>query len=90
MAKLDIAALEKALEAAGLDAATKDKVKNTYLENMPEKTIHTAVLFLGIATLILTLGCVLLAIVGKTIPEGLWTVLGAGIGGLAGVYMGKS
>ena len=47
-------------------------------------------LFLGIATLVLTLGCVLLAIVGKTIPEALWTVLGACIGGLAGVYMGKS
>ncbi|MBM3305694.1 MAG: hypothetical protein FJY79_07120 [Candidatus Aminicenantes bacterium] len=89
MAKMDIAALEKALEAAGLDAATKDKVKNTYLENMPEKTIHTAVLFLGIATLILAVGSVGLAIFGKPIPEALWTVLGACVGGLAGIYMGK-
>jgi hypothetical protein len=90
MAKMDIAALEKALDAVNLDQATKDQVRTKYLENMPEKTIHTAVLFLGIATLILAVGSVGLAIFGKPIPEALWTVLGACVGGLAGVYMGKS
>jgi len=32
---------------------------------------------------------ILLAILNKPLPEALWGALGAGIGGLAGIFMGK-
>ena len=56
---------------------------------MKPETLDKAVMFLGLATLALVVGGILLAAMGKDVPEPLWSVLGAGIGGLAGVFMGR-
>jgi len=47
------------------------------------------VIFLGFATLIVAVGGILLAAINKEAPDALWTALGAGIGGLAGIFTGK-
>jgi hypothetical protein len=43
----------------------------------------------GWATIELAMGIILLAGLGKAVPEALWSSLGAGIGGLAVIFMGK-
>jgi hypothetical protein len=59
-------------------------------EVLPKKVYKYAVLFLGVATLILAMGGVGLAgLQVKVIPDALWTALGAGIGGLAGIFTGE-
>jgi flavorubredoxin len=88
MAQLKVAAIMKDLQEKGVDSAAIEKVKNT-LENMKPETIDKAVLFLGWATLILALGSIVLAVLGKTVADALWGALGAGIGGLAGIFMSK-
>lgn len=87
MAQLKVAAIMKDLQEKNVDIATIEKVKNT-LENMKPETIDKAVLFLGWATLILALGSIMLAVLDK-VPDALWGALGAGIGGLAGIFMSK-
>jgi hypothetical protein len=44
-----------------------------------------AVVFLGAATYVLALGAILL----RATPDALWTAVGAGLGGLTGIFMGK-
>lgn len=88
MAQFKVAAITKDLEEKGVDSGTISKVKST-LENMRPETIDKAVLFLGWATVVLALGSIVLAGFGKTVPEALWGALGAGIGGLAGIFMGR-
>jgi hypothetical protein len=77
------------LHAQGIAADTIQKVKSTIIANIPPQTLDKAVLFLGLATIVLAGGSIILAGLGKSVPEALWSALGAGIGGLAGIFMGK-
>jgi hypothetical protein len=56
---------------------------------MKPETLTSAVIFLGLATLVLAVGSMALVLNDKTVPEALWSALGAGIGGLAGIFMGQ-
>ena len=90
MPKLDFKKLDANLEAQGFnDPQTREKIINS-IKTMPEKTYDKAVIFLGFATLIVAVGGILLAAIGGTVPDALWTALGAGIGGLAGIFTGKN
>lgn len=90
MAKLEAEKLAKALVARGVVDATKEaEAEGTISANLPPGTYNRAVIFLGWATVILTLGSILLAGLEKEVPEALWGALGAGIGGLAGIFMGR-
>ena len=78
------------LEAAG---ATTDVIATARVslgKNFPEKAYNLAVVYLGLATILLVLGAVVLLWVEKAAPDGLWVALGAGIGGLAGIFTSRS
>ncbi len=76
------------LREAGLDEGGISKVKSA-LKELPPKAYNNAVFFLGCATLVITLGGIFLIAFDKSVPDALWTALGAGFGGLAGIFMGK-
>lgn len=89
MPKFDFKKLDANLEIQGFnDPQTREKILNT-IKTVPENTYDKAVIFLGAATLVVAVGGILLAAIGKTVPDALWTALGAGIGGLAGIFTGK-
>ena len=89
MPKFDFKKLDQNLEVQGFnDPQTKEKILNAF-KGVPEPTYNKAVIFLGAATLIVAVGGILLAALNKTVPDALWTALGAGIGGLAGIFTGK-
>ena len=88
MAQLDVQKVVKDLEDKGIDSATVEKVSRT-IENLKPETFDKAVFFLGLVTLLLAIGSILLAGFAKTVPDALWGALGTGIGGLAGIFMGK-
>jgi hypothetical protein len=89
MPKIDLEKLKANLEVQGFnDPQTKEKILNA-IKGVPEPTYSKAVIFLGAATLIVAVGGILLAAIDKTVPDALWTALGAGIGGLAGIFTGK-
>jgi len=78
------------LQAAG---ATPDLVKAARMsieQNMPKITYTLAVKFLGWATLLLIAGAITSLLIHKSASEALWTAVGAGLGGLAGIFTGKS
>jgi len=81
--------LEHDLESRGVSEADREKVKEALVANLPARTYNAAVVYLGIATVALVLGSILLGGLNKEVPEALWGALGAGIGGLAGIFMGK-
>jgi hypothetical protein len=88
MAQLKVEKVVQALPT-GLSADQVQQVKNAIVANLPPETYGKAILFLGWATVLLVVGSVGLALLGKMVPDALWGALGAGIGGLAGVFMGK-
>jgi hypothetical protein len=88
MAQWKVENIAKDLQEKGVDTGTIEKVKST-IENLKPETIDKAVLFLGWATVVLALGSIVLTGLDKKVPEALWGALGAGIGGLAGIFMGK-
>ena len=89
MAQLSVQKVEEALKAEGFSAADTQKVRGAIMAHLPAKTYNTAILFLGWATVALAVGSIVLAGVGNAVPEALWGALGAGIGGLAGIFMSK-
>jgi len=89
MARIQFDKLEQNLIGAQLTPEQTEKVKAAVAASLPEKTYNMAVIFLGIATVLLVLGSILLAWV-SVVPDSLWGPLGAGIGALAGVFVGKS
>ena len=89
MARLNFEEIGKDLEKKGVDSDTINTVKQTIADKMEPQTIDKAVLFLGWATVVLAVGGILLAGLGKPVPDALWATLGAGVGGLAGIFMGK-
>lgn len=82
--------LAKALISQGMiDPSKEFEAQSTISANLPPETYKKAVIFLGWATVALALGSMLLAGLAKEVPEALWGALGAGIGGLAGIFMGR-
>ncbi len=73
----------------GLSAEQVAAVKDSIQSNLPAKTYNTAVLFLGLITIVSAIGSILLPAIGASVPEALWSALGAGIGGLAGIFMSR-
>lgn len=87
---IEVEKVARGLQAKGIDPATVEKVKSTIIENIEPKTIDKAVLFLGWVTVVLAAGSIILAVLNNNaVPDALWGALGAGIGGLAGIFMGK-
>ena len=90
MPKFDFKQLDKSLDVEGIqDPQVKEKIVSA-IKSLPEKTYDKAVIFLGYVTLLVAVGGILLAALNKTVPDALWTALGAGIGGLAGIFTGKN
>ena len=89
MAQLQVQKVDDVLEEQGFTEEQRAQVKGAIIANLPPETYSKAVLFLGWSTFALVLGSILLAGLDKTVPEALWGALGAGIGGLAGIFMGK-
>lgn len=86
-AKLDM--VVQALASEGFNEEQTQKVEAAIAASLPEKTYNMAVVYLGVVTVALVLGSILLGGLEKEVPEALWGALGAGIGGLAGVFMGN-
>jgi hypothetical protein len=80
--------IEKALLNEGFDQTVVDKIKNAIIPNLEPKTYNIAIIFLGVVTFTLAFGSIILALEKVTLPEPLWGALGAGIGGLAGLFTG--
>jgi hypothetical protein len=81
--------VEEILQKEGFDAEQSRKIGSAIRSILPGPVYNKAVVFLGWATVVLALGSILLAGVEREVPEALWGALGAGIGGLAGIFMGK-
>jgi hypothetical protein len=78
------------LRAAGATHAVIEQAIDSLNANYPPKTYTVAVWFLGSATIILIAGAVASVLLGKETSDALWTAVGAGLGGLAGIFTGKS
>jgi len=78
------------LAKAGATEAMIEKARESLNANYPPKTYTVAVWFLGSATIILIVGAVASVLLGKEASDALWTAVGAGLGGLAGIFTGKS
>ncbi len=77
------------LDAAGATTEVIETARASLGKNFPEKVYSLAVVYLGIATILLVLGAVVLLWLGKEAPDGLWVAVGAGIGALAGIFTGR-
>ena len=89
MAQLKIDEVRNSLEKEGFDSGQLDRVEQAIKVNLPPATYNKAVIFLGLATVLLVLGSIFLTGTNKVVPDALWGAVGAGIGGLAGIFMGK-
>lgn len=89
MAKLQIEKIEKELKEEGLDDAQSKQAISIMKANLPVKTLTAAIHYLGWATLLLVVGCIVLPYYDKTPPEAIWGALGAGIGAMAGIFVDK-
>ena len=89
MSRLMHAVLED-LKDARVDHAVVDQVRESLERNIPDRVYTASVWLLGIATISLTVGAIVLLALGRQTPDALWAALGAGLGGLAGVFAGKN
>lgn len=87
--QVEVQKVKEDLAKHGFTPDQTQKVQEVIIANMKPETLDKAVVFLGLATLALIVGGILLAGLGREVPDPLWSVLGAGIGGLAGVFMGR-
>ncbi len=67
------------IEAAGATTDVIEKARVSLGKNFPAKVYNLAVVYLGLATILLVLGAVLLLWLGKEAPDG-----------LAGIFTGRS
>jgi hypothetical protein len=87
---MNISTVRTTLKDQGVPADRLEAASQAIIDNLPAETYNSAILFLGAVTLLLALGAVLLPAFGKEVVDALWGALGAGIGGLAGIFMAKS
>jgi hypothetical protein len=57
---------------------------------LPKDVYKVAIYFLGAVTVLLVVGSIVPAMSEKGAPDAIWAALGAGIGGLAGIFMQQS
>lgn len=79
-------------QLAKIGGFTPDQISQVNVaiaNNFPSKTYIIAVCFLGAITLTLAVGAIWLVLNDKENIEALWGVLGAGIGGLAGIFAAR-
>ncbi len=86
---MNISTVRSTLKDHGVPDAQLDAASQAIVDKLPSKTYNTAILFLGAVTLLLAIGAVLLPVFDKEVADALWGALGAGIGGLAGIFMAK-
>ena len=84
---MDLEKLKSTLKAQGVADDRLDAASQAVAATLPPKTYNTAMFFLGAVTLLLAVGAVLLPAYDKIVADALWGALGAGIGGLAGIFM---
>jgi len=89
MAQLQLGKVCEALRQKGFNDKQTEEVKQAIQANLPPETYNKAMLFLGWVTVVLAVGSIIFIGLGREVPEALWAVLGAGIGGLAGIFVGK-
>ena len=89
MGQLQVKEIMKDIKSEGFDDEQSQKIEKVIKSYIPPEAFNQAVLFLGWVTVVLAVGSILLASLDKSLPEALWGALGAGIGGLAGIFMGK-
>jgi hypothetical protein len=80
--------IDKILAALRNDGFTEAQTEQvaSMLQARPRPRVYIwAVVFLGAATYVLALGAILL----RATPDALWTAVGAGLGGLTGIFMGQ-
>lgn len=77
------------LIAAGAAPDILKTAQESIDKNLPKKTYTLAVKFLGWATLLLIAGAIASLLLNKS-AAALWTAVGAGLGGLAGIFTGKN
>lgn len=81
----DIKKILASLQSDGFSQSQVQRVASL-LEASPRPRVYIwAVVFLGAATYVLALGAILL----RATPDALWTAVGAGLGGLTGIFMGR-
>ena len=86
---MNIEKVKSAMKQQGIPDQYLEAAGMAVVQSMPPKTYTTAVLFLGCVTVLLAAGAIGLAAFGKEVADALWGALGAGIGGLAGIFMAK-
>lgn len=89
MAQLQIGKVCEALRQKGFNDKQTEEIKEAIQANLPPEAYNKAVLFIGWVTVLLAAGSIVFVSLGREVPEALWAVLGAGIGGLAGIFVGK-
>lgn len=73
------------LEAAAFTKSQIAAVERAIANNVPPKTYVVAAYFLGAITAALVLGALVLAGIDRS-TDAIWVAVGAGIGGLAGIF----
>ena len=80
--------IEGILLASGIPENQTKEIMERISSTIPPRVYMYAVSFLGAVTVILAIGSIVLASLDGA-PEALWTALGAGLGGLAGIFSGN-
>ena len=83
-------ACDEGTGSEGFDSQQIGQIRAALAEHLPSRTYLIAVWFLGFVTVILAVGSLYLLTRGPVASEALWTALGTGIGGLAGVFSARS
>ncbi len=86
---MNISTVRSTLKDQGVPEAQLEAASQAIIDRFPSKTYNTAILFLGAVTLLLAIGAISLPAFDKEVADALWGALGAGIGGLAGIFMAK-
>ena len=81
--------MEKELRNEGLDDDVAQKAMEVFKANLPPPVYKSAIHYLGSATILLVFGSIAMYIYKGALPDAIWGAIGAGIGGLAGLFMGS-
>jgi len=89
MARLNIENVKSHLRSENFSEDQIQTIVKVIRDNLPPEILSKALIFLGIVTVVLAAGFILLIARGETVPGEGWTALAAGIGGLAGIFTAK-